>query len=222
MNQLILIGASNVTIGFPRLVAGLAEKPGQPLEIWGVHGHGRSYGTWSTDIGNDILYGQETTRILEWVETCIERLQRWDTRIVMTRLPLASLEKLSHIRFTVARKILFPGCSFSLAEIRQQAHEVDSRIVALANKHSIPLTEPQGHWYGLDPIHIRSRCLDSAWRQILGGWFPGEFSPSFPRAGLRRALQVWRWWPAERGRRGQVTETPQPVFQHDDLSVRLY
>jgi len=102
------------------------------LEIWGVHGHGRSFGIWSkvlgrslpgitesrfwetfaptengppprallTDIGNDILYGQETTRILEWVETCIERLQRWDTRIVMTRLPLASLEKLSHIRFT--------------------------------------------------------------------------------------------------------------------------
>jgi len=254
MNQLILIGASNVTIGFPRLVDGLAQKPGQPLEIWGVHGHGRSYGTWSkvlgrslpgitesrfwetfapvengppprallTDIGNDILYGHEATRILEWVETCIERLKRWDTRIVMTRLPLASLEKLSRIRFTIARKILFPGCSFSLAEIHQQAREVDSRIVTLADKHSIPLTEPQGHWYGIDPIHIRSRCLDSAWQQILGGWVPDESSPSFPRGGLRRALQVWRWWPAERGRRGRVTETSQPVFQHDDLSVRLY
>ena len=107
MNQLILIGASNVTIAFPRLVNGLAEWVDEPLEIWGVHGHGRSYGAWSkvlgralpgitesrfwddwapsdssappralvTDIGNDILYGHDTDQILDWVETCLKRLQ---------------------------------------------------------------------------------------------------------------------------------------------------
>ncbi len=254
MNQLILIGASNVTIGFPRLVDGLARKIGEPLEIWGVHGHGRSYGTWSkvlgrslpgiteslfwsawrpsghgtppravlTDIGNDILYGHDTPQILEWVEICLERLRSLEARIVMTRLPLASLETLSRIRFKIARKILFPNCSLSLPEISRQAHEVDSGVVALAEKYSIPLTEPQGRWYGVDPIHIRGRWLESAWQQILGEWFPGDSPPTFPRVGLRRALQVWRWWPAERGRRGRVTETPQPVFQHDGLSVRLY
>jgi hypothetical protein len=254
MKQLILIGASNVTIAFPRLVNGLVERIAEPLEIWGVHGHGRSYGTWSkvlgrslpgitesrfwdawtpsengstpravlTDIGNDILYGHDTTRILEWVETCIKRLRDRQAEIVMTRLPLASLETLSRVRFSCARNILFPGCSLSLAEIHRQAHEVDAGVIALAGTYSIPLTEPQGCWYGIDPIHIRGRWIESAWQQILGEWFPGDPLPAFPRVGLRRALQTWRWWPAERGRRGRVTETPQPVFQHDRLSVRLY
>jgi len=254
MNQLILIGASNVTIAFPRLVHGLSQRVGGPLEIWGVHGHGRSYGTWSkvlgrslpgiigsrfwdawtpsnnttpprallTDIGNDILYGHDAAQILEWVETCVDRLKGLDAEIVMTRLPLASLEKLSRLRFTLARKILFPGCSLALADVRRHAGELDAGVIALAAKHSIPLAEPEGRWYGIDPIHIRSRWMESAWQKILRGWFPDTSPPAFRRVGLSRALQAWRWWPAERGRCGRVTETAQPVFQQGELSVRLY
>ena len=254
MNQLILIGASNVTIAFPRLVNGLAEWVDEPLEIWGVHGHGRSYGAWSkvlgralpgitesrfwddwapsgssappralvTDIGNDILYGHDTDQILDWVETCLKRLQDLGAKVVMTRLPLASLETLSRIRFTLARKILFPRCGLSLADVSREARKLDAGVVELAQRYSTPLTEPQGHWYGLDPIHIRSRWIESAWQQILDDWFDGGPPPSFPRVGIRRDLQAWRWWPAERARRGHLTETPQPVFQQNGLNVRLY
>ena len=254
MNQLILIGASNVTIAFPRLVHGLSQRVGGPLEIWGVHGHGRSYGTWSkvlgrslpgiigsrfwdawppsehatpprallTDIGNDILYGHDAAQILEWVETCVNRLKGLDAEIAMTRLPLASLETLSRLRFTLARKILFPGCRLDLSEIRRQAEELDSGVIALAAKYSIPLTEPEGRWYGIDPIHIRSRFMESAWQKIVGGWFPATSPPAFRKVGLSRSLQAWRWWPAERGRCGRVTETPQPVFRQGELSIRLY
>ena len=224
MNQLILIGASNVTIGFPRLVNGLAGKIGEPLEIWGVHGHGRSYGAWSkvlgralpgitesrfwdawtpsdnaappraliTDIGNDILYGHDTDQILEWVETCLSRLQDLGARVVMTRLPLASLETLSRVRFSLAKGILFPRCRLSLADVSREARKLDSGVIELAERCSTPLTEPQGRWYGFDPIHIRSRWIESAWQQILDGWFAGEPPPSFPRVGIRRDLEAWR------------------------------
>jgi hypothetical protein len=175
-----------------------------------------------TDIGNDILYGHDAAQILEWVETCVDRLKGLDAEIVMTRLPLASLEKLSRLRFTLARKILFPGCSLALADVRRHADELDAGVIALAAKHSIPLAEPEGRWYGIDPIHIRSRWMESAWQKILRGWFPDTSPPAFRRVGLSRALQAWRWWPAERGRCGRVTETAQPVFQQGELSVRLY
>jgi hypothetical protein len=152
----------------------------------------------------------------------VDRLKGLDAEIVMTRLPLASLEKLSRLRFTLARKILFPGCSLALADVRRHADELDAGVIALAAKHSIPLAEPEGRWYGIDPIHIRSRWMESAWQKILRGWFPDTSPPAFRRVGLSRALQAWRWWPAERGRCGRVTETAQPVFQQGELSVRLY
>ncbi|MGD9855680.1 MAG: SGNH/GDSL hydrolase family protein [Planctomycetaceae bacterium] len=44
MQRVILLGASNVTLGFPMLVEGLrASLPG-PVELFAAHGHGRSYG----------------------------------------------------------------------------------------------------------------------------------------------------------------------------------
>ncbi len=266
VEQFILIGASNVTIGFPRLVHGLARWVGGPIEIWGVHGHGRSYGTWSkvmgralpgilqsrfwdewvavekgpppravvTDIGNDILYGHDNEEITGWVETCVARLQHIGARIVMTRLPLASLAKLSQTRFAIARRILFPNCRLSLDHITEQAHDLDRQLQGLCAQRNIPLVEPEGHWYGIDPIHIRRSRLHPAWQKILSAWngdhqeHPGEPHPSdgsgpaFHSVGMGQALRTWRWWPAERSRRGQVTETPQPVHTGDGLSVRLY
>ena len=46
--RIILLGASNLTMGFPRLVRALeAGFTDGPLEIFAALGHGRSYGMWS-------------------------------------------------------------------------------------------------------------------------------------------------------------------------------
>ncbi|MBQ18403.1 MAG: hypothetical protein CMJ65_14900 [Planctomycetaceae bacterium] len=253
MNRVILIGASNVTMAFPRLVNGLGTAFDSPLEIWGAHGHGRSYGTWSkvlgralpgisncrlwkewsvaesdprprallTDIGNDVLYGHESPQIIDWIESCLQRLRSMQAKIVMTRLPLASLQRLSRLRFTVARRILFPRCALKFDDVIRIAHELDDRLTSLGEEYGANIVEPLGHWYGLDPIHVRSRCMNRAWRHILQAWFAGD-PPGFPRVSLQRTLNTWRWWPAERSRRGRLTETTQPVFRHNGLTVRLY
>ena len=47
MRRVILLGASNVTLSFPRLWSGLRRSENAPLEVFAAHGHGRSYGMWS-------------------------------------------------------------------------------------------------------------------------------------------------------------------------------
>src|SRR5439155_11570702 len=42
--RVVLLGASNLTLGFPMLVSELRAWLGSPVEILCAHGHGRSYG----------------------------------------------------------------------------------------------------------------------------------------------------------------------------------
>jgi len=45
--RVILLGASNITLSFPRLWHGLRRAWSEPLELFAAHGHGRSFGIWS-------------------------------------------------------------------------------------------------------------------------------------------------------------------------------
>lgn len=45
--RVVLLGASNLTLGLPRLVRGLQEHLPGKLDILAAHGHGRSYLNWS-------------------------------------------------------------------------------------------------------------------------------------------------------------------------------
>ncbi|MBX3437641.1 MAG: hypothetical protein KF861_09135 [Planctomycetaceae bacterium] len=44
MQRIILLGASNVTLGFPLIVHGVRASFSQPVQLFAAHGHGRSYG----------------------------------------------------------------------------------------------------------------------------------------------------------------------------------
>jgi hypothetical protein len=50
MQRVIILGASNVTLGFPTIVRQLRSRLG-PVELLAAHGHGRSYG-----MGSRVLY----------------------------------------------------------------------------------------------------------------------------------------------------------------------
>lgn len=106
-HPVILIGASNLTLGWRSLLEPLrAACPGR-LDVHLVAGMGRSYvkparfahrslpsildcGFWEatpatavpprvliTDVGNDLAYGIDPERIVESVEACISRIQSW-------------------------------------------------------------------------------------------------------------------------------------------------
>jgi hypothetical protein len=68
-----------------------------------------------TDVGNDILYAFSAEQTLAWVEQAIDRLSRHTQDIVLTDLPLASIRRLSSVKFLAFRSILVPSCRLSLA-----------------------------------------------------------------------------------------------------------
>ena len=253
-SRLILLGASNLTLAFPRLLSSLSNWFEGPLEIDVAHGHGRSYGRWSrvglralpgivecrlwedlasatpadetcglvTDIGNDILYGSGIDEIVEWLTACVDRLREHGARIAMPRLPLASVSRLSSWRYRLGRSILFPGCRLTLAEVLARAEQLDAAIGDLAGKCDITLVEPERDWYWLDAIHIDRRWRSTAWRRFLAATLDRDDVPAFPRVSLSRSIRTWRLRPSERAWCGKLEAVEQPVFERDNVTVRLY
>lgn len=151
-----------------------------------------------TDLGNDLVYGYEPEVVAGWVETVLERLARADARIVVTGVPLASLERLGRVRFELARRVLFPGRPLALATVRKRALALDELVRRAARARDVAFVAPRGEWYGLDPIHVRRGRRAAAFGEVLEGLGP-RASPLVPLARdesrdlarLRPALRRW-------------------------------
>jgi hypothetical protein len=249
----ILLGASNVTLAFPRLWDGLRRAWPEPLELFAAHGHGRSFGMWSrvgprglpgivscqlwdelnaqptasterpraliADIGNDLLYGAEPEQVAAWIETCLQRLHALNAQIVLTQLPLASVQNLSRSRFEFMKALMFPSSRMSYGELQPQVTRLNQLVVDLAETYSSATVEKRGEWYGFDPIHIRRRCRAIAWREILASWFDDSSAVDFRNISVGRSLRVWRQRPIERRWLGRDQRTVQPVLREPDGSA---
>lgn len=252
----ILLGASNLKMGFPQILARLragAGAGGNPLEVLAALGHGRSFGTWSQllgvrqlpgivdcrlwddldrlgrlsplptlalvgDVGNDLLYGASVPRIAGWVETCLDRLSEHGTEIVLTLLPVASLVKVSAVRYHLVRSILFPGRrAASWDAMLDSVRELNERLRQLGLAHGARLVEPSPSWYGIDPIHVRRSLRQEAWTRILQ-------HPRLPHAGsLAGEGRLPLFGAAELRLFGTTLRNPQPVCRFKDgTTVALY
>ena len=255
MRRVILLGASNLTMGFPRIRHALETAWPEPLELLAALGHGRSFGMWSrilhrelpgivqcslwealqsgdseptetlalvTDVGNDLLYGASVEQIVEWVGTCLERLREHKAAVVLTRLPMGSVQKLSAWRYYATKALFFPTSRVSWEAIQQRAAELDERLEELGREYSCRLIEQPGEWYSLDPIHFRLTRRAEAWRTILSGWpsFPNEVALSGPPLRLR--LEYAPMQPAERRVWGRPRQRRQPVLRNERITVALY
>jgi len=121
-----------------------------------------------TDVGNDILYGFSVERTLGWVEETLVRLGRVTNDIVLTDLPLASVRRLSNLKFLAFRTALVPSCRLPLAHVIERAEQVNAGLAVLANTYGARFFHLDPAWYGFDPIHIKPSLWRPAWRQILG------------------------------------------------------
>jgi hypothetical protein len=121
-----------------------------------------------TDVGNDILYGFSAAQTLSWVEESLRRLSRTTQDIVLTDLPLASIRRLSNLKFLMFRSVLVPSCRLSLAEVLRVAERVNLGLEELSAAYGATLFRLDPAWYGFDPIHVRPSLWDEAWQRILG------------------------------------------------------
>jgi hypothetical protein len=171
-----------------------------------------------TDVGNDLLYGVEVPRIAEWVETCLERLAARRAEIILGLLPLASLEKVSPIRYHLARSILFPGRrAASWGAVLESAWKLNEMLRQQGLAHGARLVEPPLSWYGIDPIHVRRSMRREAWVRILQ-------HPRLPGEGeLQDKGGLPLFGAAELRLFGLPLRNPQPVRRFEDgTTVALY
>ncbi len=256
MRQVVLLGASNLTISFPLVLESLRSSSNGPLSVLAAHGHGRSYGMRSrvlarslpgiiqcdlwdalknrpgtvpppeallTDVGNDLLYGAKVSTIVGWVETCLERLAEHRTHVVLTLLPVASVERLSVWRYQMTRMLFFPRSgNTSLATMLDQVRDLNERLTQLGRRFNVHIVVPQDEWYGFDPIHIRRGRRMEAWRQIFAGWPSTTESSPMIKASWCRSFQLWKLRPAERHLAGRRQTTPQPVLQFGETTISLF
>ena len=215
-----------------RTVSGLSE-----CSLWDALGQRPDLPTAAllTDVGNDLLYELPPETIAGWVADCLDRLRERGARAVMTRLPLANVRRLTPRRFAAIRSVLYPRSRLTYAVAQERVAELDERLVRLAGDRGVPIVELREAWYGVDPIHIRTRHYGLAWNEILRSWRGGQSvsadsSPVHPgatsvsrrfapgrwlRYQLLRPERYWRWSIERRH--------PQPArIEPDGTTISLY
>jgi len=80
-----------------------------------------------TDIGNDLLYGFSVEQITAWIEEVVLRLQQRGFQIVITQLPIESIQAVGTLRFHILKSIFVPGCQQSLEAIKDQSLQINNR-----------------------------------------------------------------------------------------------
>jgi hypothetical protein len=197
--RVVLLGASNLALALPRVIASARAALGAPLEFFIAAGCGRSYGQkskffwknfsgilqseiWSAldraapaptvaivaDVGNDLAYEASVEQVVEWVVTALDRLARYEARVALNNVPLASLERVGAVRYAVLRAALFPSCRVQHGELLRRVEALAAALADLAKTREIPAFSGDGGWYGVDPIHPRRRCAGFLWQRMLG------------------------------------------------------
>ncbi len=175
-----------------------------------------------TDIGNDVIYGASPAHAANSVDACLARLATCANRIVVTRLPLEGIGRLSRWRFRLFRTLFFPGSRLDWKVAAGSAKELDGHVTALAEKYGARLVEPDARWFGLDPIHIRRRCWPEAWMRILGPWASDASIPPV-NASRRMSFLLRTRRPQQQGLAGFELRTRQPAARlSDGTTVSFY
>lgn len=146
--------------------------------------------TWTivTDVGNDLIYGCHPDQVAEWIDEAARRMRNHSQRLLLTGLPLSSVQGIGRWRFHAFRSALFPKSTLQLDDARRFACELDEAVRQLAVQHSAEFLTPPAHWYGLDPIHIRVAAQRDAWRTIFSALTQKNFLPS------SKLRSPWREW----------------------------
>ena len=168
-----------------------------------------------TDIGNDLFYEASPEKIASWVEECCRRLEAYEARLVMTRLPVFNVGRLQPWQYQMFRTLLYPSCRVSLATMSRRAHELNEHVQEVARRYNCRLIEPQACWYGLDPVHVKLLHARGVWKQILQGW-TGALDEAAPPASMWRWIYLHSRAPDQRWLFGREQRGPQPCGKLPD------
>jgi hypothetical protein len=175
-----------------------------------------------TDIGNDLVYEVPVEQATDWVETCLQRLSACADRLIVTELPLASIERLTQMRFLLMRTILFPKCRLDLRTAVDRAVCLNEAVADLAVRYGARRVRPSLDWYGFDPIHVLKRYRREFWEKIFFAEERAAHDAS-KRLSFSQRFFIRRRRPLQRSLFGWQQTARQPAGQlPDGTSVSLY
>jgi hypothetical protein len=120
-----------------------------------------------TDVGNDVVYGVPPREILGWVERCLDPRPPGAT-VSLGLPPIESLDRYSDRALRLLRLAFFPSSrQLEIPELRRRLIELDTGLRELAERCG-GVVEPERHWYGWDPIHVRRAHRTAAWSRHFG------------------------------------------------------
>ncbi len=172
-----------------------------------------------TDIGNDILYGVTPERILRSIEWCITKLQQQCVQIVVTNVPMTSIECLSERQYSVFRALFYPSCHLSRDETISRAKTVHAGLVDMAAQRHFKLYEQLPRWFGWDGIHVNYWQREGYYRDVLSQ-FPDSAGCLETEKATHQFLLPWQRRPqfAYKTVFGQALYCSQPSGQLADGS----
>lgn len=143
-----------------------------------------------TDVGNDLLYGVSPEQLIAWVDECVGRLATFDSKIVVTELPISSILATSVLRYKIFRTIFFPPSRLTFQEACRRAEDTNRRLRLVAESHECETVSMQEAWYGFDPIHLRRRYRFDAWTTVADALFPSPGDQKTSGFSVKRRLSI--------------------------------
>ena len=137
---------------------------------------------------------------------------------------MASVERLSEVRFRFFRRLLFPRSTLTLSGREGAAHRSRIReLVELGETRKIPVIPVSESWYGFDPIHLRRRVWRIAWPTMLAGWQAAGAPIAIARPSLWTSAYLMSLPPWERSLFGIRRRAAQPSGRlSDGTTISLY
>ena len=172
-----------------------------------------------TDVGNDLLYGVDSKQTMDWVSETICRLEACSSNVVVTGLPVDTLQGMSARRFEFFRRLMFPRSTLTFEAALDESETLHHQLLNSGDKNLVSTATPAANWYGLDPIHIRRRCRREAWRQYLSLCIPDT---KIDHCGLLADWSVWRGTAQRRWKKSRLITSQQPAQTIDENELWLF
>lgn len=118
-----------------------------------------------TDIGNDIMYGVSTEKLIETIQQTFSRLQSINAEIFYTTLPIAFEKEVNPIWFYVFRSLLFPYSRVSFDEATGGIIATNKFLRGPVSEN-LHLISDMNCFLGYDEIHYGWLRAHRAWSHV--------------------------------------------------------
>jgi len=118
-----------------------------------------------TDIGNDIMYGVSTERLIETIHQIFSKLQSMNAEIFYTTLPVAFEKEVNPIWFYVFRSLLFPYSRVSFDEATGGIIATNKFLRGSVSEN-LHLISDMNRFLGYDEIHYGWLRAHRAWSHV--------------------------------------------------------